>query len=66
MGDSILDSRFHALWPDVERLLSLAEQEFPAYWVHLWVERSRELLAKPDSFRYDDWCAGKLAGEYGR
>jgi len=51
---------------DVERLLSLAEQEFPAYWVHLWVERSRELLAKPDSFRYDDWCAGKLAGEYGR
>jgi hypothetical protein len=46
---------------DVERLLAQAEQSFSSHWLRLWVKRSRELIASPESFQYDDWCAGALA-----
>jgi len=29
--------------------------------VQLWRERSLELLKKPDTFNYHDWCGGGLA-----
>lgn len=51
---------------DIQRLLSVAEQDFPQYCLHLWVQRAHDLLAKPETFRYDDWCAGQLARSYER
>ncbi len=29
--------------------------------IQLWQERSRNLMANPDSFDYDLWCAGGMA-----
>ena len=29
--------------------------------IRTWQQRSRELLANPDAFDYDDWCSGRLA-----
>ncbi|MBC2606301.1 hypothetical protein [Pelagicoccus albus] len=51
---------------EIEDLLEVAETEFPKYFIHLWVTRSRELLLNPESFEYDEWCAGDLARNYGR
>lgn len=49
---------------DVEKLIALAERSFSSYCLRLWVRRSRELIASPESFRFDDWCAGVLARDY--
>ncbi len=48
---------------DIERLLRLAEKDFPSYWLHLWVKRSRALLERPETFRYEDWCGGGFAAD---
>ena len=31
----------------------------------LWVDRSRDLMARPHTFQYEDWCAGGLARQDG-
>jgi hypothetical protein len=51
---------------EVETLLARAEQSFSSGWLQLWVKRSRELMANPESFQYEDWCAGALARDYER
>jgi hypothetical protein len=34
---------------------------FPHPGIHKWPQRSRDLIANPESFDYDDWCGGRLA-----
>lgn len=63
VGDAVRTNYRTRSRDDIERLLSVAEP-FQSYWLHLWVGRSRDLLERPDSFRYDDWCAGGLARRY--
>ncbi len=41
----------------IQDLLSKAQTRFPAHVIHLWVQRSRDLLAHPERFCYEDWCA---------
>jgi hypothetical protein len=49
---------------DIERLLAEAELRFPAHPIHIWVQRSRALIAGEQPFSYMDWCAGVLARRY--
>jgi len=65
VGDAVRTNYQTRSRDDVERLLKDAEQNFPAYWVHLWMKRARALIAGQQEFRYDDWCAGALAGDNG-
>lgn len=66
VGDAVRTNYRTRSLPDIERLLAFAEQEFKSYWLYLWVQRSRNLLATPQTFRYDDWCAGGLARDQER
>ena len=45
----------------IEALLKKAEAKFPKRCIYLWVQRSKQLMAHPESFHYDEWCAGVLA-----
>lgn len=65
-GDAVRTGYRTTTQEALERLLALAEANFPSYWLRLWVQRSRELIAKPETFRYDDWCGGILARTYER
>jgi hypothetical protein len=46
----------------IEQLLRRAE-EIGEPFVALWVTRSRELLAHPERFEYNQWCRGGLAAK---
>ena len=47
----------------VESLLKKAEARYPKRCIYLWIRRSKHLMAHPEEFQYDDWCAGVLARE---
>ncbi len=64
VGDTVRTGYRTRSREDLERLLALAETEFPSYWLRLWVQRAKELMANPETFRYDDWCGGILAQNY--
>ena len=66
VGDAVRTEYQARSRDDVERLLTEAEMSFQSYWLSLWVKRSRELIASPETFRYDDWCAGVLASDHER
>lgn len=63
VGDAVRAEYRNRSRPDIEALISKLEQRFPAYVIRQWGNRSRELLAHPETFRYKDWCAGGLARE---
>ena len=60
VGDAVRTGYRSATRIDVEALLARgAGHRHPD--VRLWRERSHDLLAHPEAFDYDDWCAGGLA-----
>jgi hypothetical protein len=61
VGDAVRKNCQTETKHDIEALLQKAEKHFPNHRIYLWVRRSRDLLAHPDTFRYGDWCAGILA-----
>jgi hypothetical protein len=63
VGDAVRAEYRNRSKEDIEALLWKLEQRFPAYVIRQWIQRSRELLAQPERFRYEDWCAGGLARE---
>lgn len=66
VGDAVR-TRYQARSRDaVERLLSDAERSFRSDCLRLWVRSSRDPIARPETFQYDDWCAGVLAGDHER
>jgi hypothetical protein len=46
---------------EINGLLKKAESSHSHRSIHLWTQRSRHLIAHPETFQYDDWCAGVLA-----
>jgi hypothetical protein len=66
VGDAVRTQYQTRSREDIERLLSEADRNFPSYWIHLWLKRSRGLIAEPGKFRYDDWCFGNLARDHER
>jgi hypothetical protein len=58
VGDAVRSKYRTKAKEDVQALLQKAEKRFPKHCIDLWVSRSRELLAHPDTFRYTDWCGG--------
>lgn len=66
VGDAVRTRYQARSQDDVERLLSDAERSFPSDWLRLWVKRSRDLIARPETFQYDEWCAGVLARDHER
>jgi hypothetical protein len=63
VGDAVRSTYRTKKEEEVESLLLKAEKKFPKRWIYLWVQRSRDLLAHPERFSYDDWCAGVLSRE---
>jgi len=61
VGDAVRTEYRNRRRESVEDLLAKAEGRFPAFVIRKWVKRSRELLAHPERFSYDDWCAGGFA-----
>ena len=61
VGDAVRTEYRNRTKESVEDLLTKAESRFPAFVVRTWVLRSRDLLAHPERFSYEDWCAGRLA-----
>lgn len=63
VGDAVRTAFRSRSKEDLAALLDRAEHRFPAFVVRRWIQRSRYLIAHPDSFDYDGWCAGGLARE---
>lgn len=64
IGDAVRTQFASRSKDDLMGLLKLAEREFPKRPIFRWVQRSRILVKNPEMFRYDDWCAGGLAGRF--
>ncbi|HEY8993837.1 MAG TPA: hypothetical protein VIM71_04075 [Lacunisphaera sp.] len=61
VGDAVrTEYRTHSK-AHIEGLLKKAEARFPKRCIYLWVQRSKYLMVHPESFHYDEWCAGILA-----
>ena len=58
VGDAVRTAYSAHSRQHVESLLRLAGR-YPV--LRVWVERSRTLMERPESFDYEAWCAGKLA-----
>jgi len=61
VGDAVRTDYAGRTKDRIEGLLKKGEASFPKRCIYLWIRRSKDLLAHPESFRYDDWCAGLLA-----
>ena len=62
VGDAVRTGYKTSSRAEVEGLLGLAEGG-ACESLHEWVDRSRRLIADPESFDYDLWCAGGYARE---
>jgi hypothetical protein len=49
---------------EIEDLLNKAKKTYSKNCIHLWIQRSIELIKQPESFDYDDWCAGGLVQQH--
>lgn len=58
VGDAVRTEYQNRSKEAVEDLLRKAERDFPAFVICTWIQRSRVLLAQPQTFDYDRWCAG--------
>ena len=63
VGDAVRTDYRTKTKAEVETLLAKAERAYPRNWIFRWVQRSRDPMRSPETFRYDDWCAGFLAGQ---
>lgn len=63
IGDSVR-TKFNIFFPRsaIEDLLVVASESQDKA-VLQWVERSRFLIAHPETFNYEDWCGGRLGRE---
>jgi len=61
VGDAVRTVYGERTKDQIESMLKKGEARFPKRCIYLWIQRSKHLLAHPESFQYDDWCAGLLA-----
>lgn len=62
VGDAVRTGFKTETEDSIRDLLKLTEK-FPKYRFHLFRQRSFELLEHPESFDYDDWCAGMFVAK---
>jgi hypothetical protein len=61
VGDAVRTDYVGCNKDRIEALLKKSEASFPKRCIYLWAKRSKHLIAHPEAFQYDDWCAGFLA-----
>ena len=60
VGDAIRTEYRTTSENDIHKILSLTEKH-PKHRFHLFRQRAVALIANPQTFSYDEWCAGMLA-----
>lgn len=60
VGDAVRTGYQSRSLAEIEALLCKGEN---SPQLQTWIRRSRALIARPDTFHYDDWCLGGWAGK---
>jgi hypothetical protein len=60
VGDAVRN-RYKTVPEPILRGFLAAAEKYPDPRVQLWRARSLDLMRNPETFNYDDWCAGGLA-----